>query len=154
MRSKGNYGMDVATLSKSGIKFPPSAFIAALVLTFSFAPAVATARDSVAVPANYRQLAAAKLRQMINVSTIRSPQISWPQERWLGVFHGGMRPAICVRLITPNILGMPGAYFYLFWFDNGRVDGFQQGAYNFVQQAMIGCDNKPLTPYTELVRSR
>jgi len=49
---------------------------------------------------------------------------------------------------------MPGTYVYLFYFDDGRADGFQEIATNFVQQAMNGCTDQQFTPFTELARSR
>jgi hypothetical protein len=49
---------------------------------------------------------------------------------------------------------MPGTYVYLFYFDNGRADGFQETATNFVQQAMNGCTDQHFTAFTELARSR
>jgi hypothetical protein len=115
--------------------------------------AMAAGPRSTAVPANYRQLVAAKLRQMIDVSVVRSPQISGPRQRFVGLFQGGTRPTVCVRLTKPNSFGLSAVHLYLFYFDNGRAEGFQQVAYSFAQQALNGCD-PPLTPFTELTRSR
>ena len=119
-----------------------------------FAGAIATpgAAGSDAAPANYRQ--AAKLRRMVDVTTIRSLQISKPHMKWVGIFHGGTRPNVCVRLIRPNLLGMPGTHVYLFYFDDGRADGFQETATNFVQQAMNGCTDQQFTAFMELTRPR
>jgi hypothetical protein len=116
--------------------------------------ATPSAAGSDAAPANYRQAVAAKLRRMVDVSTVRSPQISKPHMKFLGLFNGGTRPTVCVKLMRPNVLGMQGTYVYLFYFNDGRADGFQETATNFVQQAMNGCTDQQFTPFTELARSR
>jgi hypothetical protein len=66
----------------------------------------------------------------------------------------GTRPTVCVRLIWPNLLGMPGTYVYLFYFDDGRADAFQETATNFLQQAMNGCTDQQFTAFAELTRPR
>ena len=134
-------------------KFRNSALIATVALPFSFAATMAPARGSAAIHPNYRHLVAAKLRQMVGVSTIRSPQISGPQERWVGVFLGGMRPTICVRLIKLNLLGMSGTYFTCSTSTTVESMVFSRARSISYNNPMIGCDNKPLTPFTEL-RSR
>lgn len=58
---------------------------------------------------------------------------------------------MCVKLIRPNLFGM-WTYVYLFYFDDGRADGFQETATNFVQQAINGCTDQQFTPFTELAR--
>jgi hypothetical protein len=131
-----------------------SAISVAIFAGMMAAIATPSAAGSTAAPANYRQAVAAKLRRMVDVSTVRSPQISKPHMKFLGLFNGGTRPTVCVKLMRPNVLGMQGTYVYLFYFDDGRADGFQETATNFVQQAMNGCTDQQFTPFTELARSR
>jgi hypothetical protein len=114
--------------------------------------ATPSAAGSDAAPANYRQAVAARLRRMLDMKTIRSPQISRPHMKWVGIFNGGTRPTVCVRLMRPNLLGMQATFTYLFYFDNGRADGFQETATSFVQQAMNGCTDQQFTPFTEIGR--
>jgi hypothetical protein len=117
----------------------------------------ATAQDSsasLAPPKNYRQLVAAKLRQMEDPSVIQYVGITQPKMMFVGIFSGGTRPAVCVQVERPNIFGARAAWYYSFYFENGQVDGFKRmttGGY--LQQALIQCD-PPLTPITDLVRSR
>jgi hypothetical protein len=112
------------------------------------------AAGSSAAPANYRQAVAAKLRRMVDVRTVKSPQITKPHMKFVGLFNGGTRPTVCVRLMRPNLLGMPAAYVYLFYFDDGRADGYQEIATSFLQQAMNGCTDQQFAPFTELARAR
>ena len=74
--------------------------------------------------------------------------------KWVGIFNGGTRPTVCVKLMRPNLFGMSATFVYLFYFDDGRADGFQETATNFVQQAMNGCTDQHFTPFTELARAR
>ena len=105
------------------------------------------AGGSISAPPNYRQLIAAKLRQWEDVSTIRSARITAPHQRFVGLQSGGTRPTVCVELGMPNLIGAPGTTFYVFYFDNGQVDG------NKVVGAAFGhCFDQPLTKFTELVR--
>lgn len=113
----------------------------------------AVGSGSTAVPPNYRQRVAVKLREMTDLSDVKSPEISRPQVRFVGLLYGGTRPTVCVRLIKPNFVGVPTPHLYLFYFDNGQADGYQQGAYNAVSAAFVGCD-PPLSPFPELLRSR
>jgi hypothetical protein len=105
-------------------------------------------------PKNYRQLVAAKLRQMEDPSVIQYVGITQPTMMFVGIFNGGTRPAVCVQVERPNIFGARAAWYYSFYFENGQVDGFKRmttGGY--LQQAMMQCE-PPLTPITDLVRSR
>jgi hypothetical protein len=145
--------MGAAKLPRWEKKWRAAAASAILVLIFAGAIATPGTAGSNAAPANYRQAVAAKLRQMVDVTAIRSPQISKPHMKWVGIFNGGTRPTVCVKLIRPNLFGM-GTYVYLFYFDDGRADGFQETATNFVQQAMNGCTDQQFTSFTELARSR
>jgi hypothetical protein len=112
----------------------------------------ALATNTIVAPTNYRQAVPAKLRQMEDASTISAAEITKPHERWMGLINGGTRPVVCVRLVRPNILGTPATYFYMFYFDNGVADGYQQGAISPMHAMMIGCQGEPLTPFTELKR--
>src|SRR2546423_779678 len=120
------------------------AVAASIILVPIFAAVLAkpSTAGSDAAPANYRQTVAAKLRRMVDVATIRSPQITKPHMKWVGIFNGGTRPTVCVKLVRPNLLGNPATYVYLFYFDNGRADGFQEIATSLVQQAMNGCTDQ------------
>lgn len=108
---------------------------------------------SLAAPPNYRQLVAAKLRQMEDVSVIQSVEISAPRERFVGLIYGGSRPAVCVQVIRPNIFSVSAAWYYLFYFENGQTDGHKMMPTNAFEQALFRC-NEPLTPITALLRSR
>ena len=109
---------------------------------------------SLAPPKNYREQIAAKLQQMEDdPSGIQYVGITQPREMFVGLFNGGTRPAVCVQVERPNIFGVRAAWYYLFYFENGQVDGFKQMATSALQQAMQRCD-PPLAPMTDLVRSR
>ena len=108
---------------------------------------------SLAPPKNYREQIVAKLRQMEDdPSGIQYVGITQPREMFVGLFNGGTRPAVCVQVERPNIFGVRAAWYYLFYFENGQVDGFKQMATSALQQAMQRCD-QPLAPLTDLVRS-
>ena len=108
---------------------------------------------SLAPPNNYREQIAAKLRQMEDPSTIQYVGITQPKQMFVGLFNGGMRPAVCVQVERPNFFGTRAAWYYLFYFENGQVDGYKQMATSALTQAMQRCE-PPLTPMTDLVRSR
>jgi hypothetical protein len=105
------------------------------------------------VPKNYVQLIAAKLRQMENPSVVEYAGITKPRERFVGLFYGGSRIAVCARVVRPNFFGASAAWYYMFYFENGRVEGFKQAPTGAIQQALVRCE-EPLTPITHLVRSR
>lgn len=107
-----------------------------------------------AIPPNYRQLVAAKLRQWEDVRAVRSAEISRPYERFLGLINGGTRVVVCVSLMRPNAFGSIATFYYLFYFNNGQADGFKQGASNFFELAQLGCGNQPMTKFTEFAKSR
>ena len=102
-------------------------------------------------PPNYRQAIAAKLKQWEKVSDIRSAEITKPHNRFVSIIYGGTRPAVCVKLLMPNLFGTPVPGYYLFVFDNGAVDGYKQMAGSQFEAQLIGCGNEPLTKFTELV---
>jgi hypothetical protein len=101
-------------------------------------------------PPNYRQAIAAKLKQWEKVSDIRSAEITKPHNRFVSIIYGGTRPAVCVKLLMPNLFGTPVPHYYLFVFDNGKVDGYKQMAGSQLEAQLIGCGNEPLTKFTEL----
>jgi hypothetical protein len=72
---------------------------------------------------------------------------------FVGLLAGGVRPAVCVQVERPNIFGARAAWYYLFYFENGQVDGYKQFASGALQQAVQRCE-PPLTPMTDLVRPR
>lgn len=127
---------------------------ALLVAFFSCATAAPALAASNAAPANYRQAVATALRRMVDVSTVRSAHVSKPRVKWIGAFHGGSRPAVCVSLVRPNVFGMQARFNYVFYFENGRAEGFQESATGFVQQAIMGCLNEQFSPFKELGRPR
>jgi hypothetical protein len=109
---------------------------------------------ALAPPKNYKQLVAAKLRQMEDdPSAIQYVGITRPQQMFVGILAGGTRPAVCVQLERPNIFGMRAAWYYRFYFENGKVDGHKMMTGGALQQAMARCQS-PLSPITHLVRTR
>lgn len=130
-----------------------SLFLSAIVVG-GCAASSATGQSNLGVPANYRALAALKMRELEDVSVIKAAEITPPHERFVGLLFGGTRPVVCVRALRPNLIGSDGSYFYLIYFANGQADGYKQGAYNAASAAMMGCGEQPLTPFTELVPTR
>ena len=130
----------------------PAAVAAAVLVSASSGTAPAQGTSSV-VPKNYAQLIAAKLRQMEDPSVIQYAGITKPGERFVGLFYGGSRTAVCARVVRPNFFGASAAWYYMFYFENGRVEGFKQAPTGAIQQALVRCE-EPLTPITHLVRSR
>jgi hypothetical protein len=108
---------------------------------------------SLAPPKNYRQQIAAKLQHMEDPSTLQYVGITQPKQMFVGLLAGGVRPAVCVQVERPNIFGARAAWYYLFYFENGQVDGYKQFASGALQQAVQRCE-PPLTPMTDLVRPR
>ena len=108
---------------------------------------------SLAPPKNYRQQVAAKLRQMEDPSALLYVGITQPKQMWTGIQNGGTRPAVCVQVERPNIFGARAAWYYMFYFENGQVDGHKMMAASPLQQAMFACQ-PPLTTMTPLVRAR
>jgi len=70
----------------------------------------------------------------------------------VGLIAGGVRPAVCVQVERPNIFGARAARYYLFYFENGPLDGFKMWATSALQQAMQRCE-PPLAPMTDCVRA-
>lgn len=106
---------------------------------------------NVSAPPNYRQAIAAKLKEWEKVSDIRSAEITQPHNRFVSIIYGGTRPAVCVKLLMPNLFGNPVPHYYMFVFDNGAVDGYKQMAGSQFEAQLIGCRDEPLTKFTELV---
>ncbi|MBX9592395.1 MAG: hypothetical protein K2X43_24170 [Hyphomonadaceae bacterium] len=131
--------------------------VAAVAVAAAFLASSALAQSSsasLAPPKNYRAQIAAKLRHMEdNPSAIQYVGITQPRQMFVGLFNGGTRPAVCVQVERPNIFGIRAAWYYLFYFENGRVDGFKMVATSALQQALQRCE-PPLSPMTDLVRSR
>jgi hypothetical protein len=130
--------------------------VAAVVVVAALLGGLATTQASsasLAPPKNYREKIAAKLQQMEDPSTIQYVGITQPRQMFVSLIHGGTRPAVCVQVESPNIFGTRAAWYYLFYFENGQVDGFKMWATSALQQAIQRCE-PPLTPMTDLVRSR
>ena len=107
-----------------------------------------------AAPKNYVQQIAAKLRQMEeNTAVITYVGITKPRERFVGLFQGGNRTAVCATVMRPNIFNMSAAWYYLFYFENGKVEGFKQYPSSALQQSLVRCE-QPLTEITKLVRTK
>ena len=120
---------------------------AALVGTALFAGCATSESSSAsqALPKNYREQIAVKLRQMEDPSLIQYVGVTQPRNTFVGILKGGTRPAVCVRVDRPDILGARGSWFYTFYAENGQVDGYKV--------AMLTC-GAPLADITHLVRSR
>jgi hypothetical protein len=70
-----------------------------------------------------------------------------------GIQNGGTRPAVCVQVERPNIFGARAAWYYLFYFESGQVEGHKMQTIGPALQPLFSCQ-PPLTPITGLVRSR
>ena len=138
-------------MGKWGGAFCAAALAAVLVAVGSSGAAAQSA--SGAVPKNYVPLVAAKLRQMEeDTFVIQYVGITKPRERFVGLIYGGSRIAICATVMRPNIFGVTAAWYYVFYFENGQIQGFKQWPTSALQQAMVRCE-QPLTPITHLVRT-
>ena len=81
---------------------------------------------SLAPPNNYRQQVVAKVRESeVQTSELIYVGITQPKQMWTGIQNGGTRPAVCVQVERPNIFGIKAAWFYLFYFENGKVEGYK-----------------------------
>jgi hypothetical protein len=109
--------------------------------------------SSLALPKNYREQIAAKLRQMEDPSVIQYVGITQPKTMFVGIMNGGTRPAVCVQVDRPDLFGVRGSWYYSFYAENGQVDGFKRVPMGALQEMMLRCE-PPLTPITDLVRSR
>jgi len=107
---------------------------------------------SLAPPKNYRQQVAAKLRQMEDPSVLQYVGITQPKQMFTGIQNGGTRPAVCVQVERPNIFGVRAAWYYMFYFENGQVDGHKMQTVGPALQPLFRCE-PPLTSITTLVRS-
>jgi hypothetical protein len=108
---------------------------------------------SLALPKNYREQIAAKLRQMEDPSVIQYVGITQPKTMFVGIMNGGTRPAVCVQVDRPTPFGDRGTWYYSFYAENGQVDGFKRVPMGAVQAMMLQCE-PPLTTITDLVRKR
>jgi hypothetical protein len=52
------------------------------------------------------------------------------------------------------MIGMDAPQPYIFYFDNGRADGFKQGYTGPGTQHMIGCGSEPYVPFPEVLAKR
>jgi hypothetical protein len=67
-------------------------------------------------------------RRMADVTTVRSPQITKPSMKWVGIFCGGAPPTVCVR---------------------SAAQGFQGIAINFLQQPLNGFTEQQFMPLVD-----
>ncbi len=86
------------------------------------------------------------MRELVDVSTVKSAEISRPHDRFIGLLNGGTRPIVCVRAVHPNFLGMEATQYYWFYFDNGRTTGTKVDP----NAPIRGCPGQDFTPFTEL----
>jgi|RhiMetdeSRZDD1v2_1073273.scaffolds.fasta_scaffold155423_3 hypothetical protein len=70
---------------------------------------------------------------------------------WLGIF--GNRIAVCAQVERPNVFGVRAAWFYKFYWENGRIHGGKMGTAGPLSQPLQRCE-PPLTTITDLVRQR
>ncbi len=75
------------------------------------------------VPDNYRELVAAHFREGLkDPYSVRDVGISAPRQEFVGIFNGGMRDAVCVRLNAKNSFGAYiGVRRHVVIFNGGRV---------------------------------
>jgi hypothetical protein len=90
---------------------------------------------------------------MEDTSVIEYVGITKPRERFVGLLYGGTRTAVCATVVRPNIFGASAAWYYVFYMENGQLDGFKHWPTSAFQQALFRCE-QPLTPITHLVRKR
>lgn len=99
-----------------------------------------------AVPANYRQLVAARVAQDVpRGQIVRRAMISRPVELWAGLVGGGMRPGVCAEFISEGGI-IPHGAGYLFRFENGQI------AATAVNPGAIYCANVPLESFLDVVQ--
>jgi hypothetical protein len=108
---------------------------------------------SLAAPADYKKVVAAKLHEIEDVRAIRSAEITAPHKKWMGLIAGGMRQVVCVRLVRPAPLGGLGDYHYIFLFNNGKVEDVRHGSINNIDQILGECREQTFTDFTKLVRA-
>ncbi|HWE16521.1 MAG TPA: hypothetical protein VG758_04970 [Hyphomicrobiaceae bacterium] len=108
---------------------------------------------SLAPPKNWREQVAAKLREMEDASVIQYVGTTQPKQMWTGIQNGGTRPAVCVKMEKPNIFGARAAWYFTFYFENGKVDGHKMQTVGPALQPLFQCE-PPLTTITDLVRLR
>lgn len=99
-----------------------------------------------AVPTNYRQLIVRKLKATEYAPDIRRALISRPYEEWMGLFHGGHRPAICVEVFRETLLFSEGRDIWIFGFEDGQIA--------VAGMAYPGPGCKDLSPLNEVVVKR
>jgi hypothetical protein len=106
----------------------------------------------VAAPSNYRQIVAAKLREVEDARVIKSAEITDPHDKFMGLIAGGTRPVVCVRVVRPTPLGGLGTYNYIFYFGQGKVEDYRYGATSVFDQLAMECGGQTFTDFTKLVR--
>jgi hypothetical protein len=105
-----------------------------------------SARTTIAVPPNYRQLVAARILESTDRKKIRRAQISRPQEAWTGLVNGGNRPVVCAVIFRETPLFAEGRDCWLLTFQDGKVAG--------AWYSYAGCDCQNLSTFNEVLPRR
>jgi hypothetical protein len=105
-----------------------------------------SARTTTAVPANYRQLVAARILETTDRQKIRRAQISRPQEAWPGLVNGGNRPVVCAVIFRETPLFAEGRDCWLLTFQDGKV---ATAGYSYA-----ACDCAGFSPFNEVLSRR
>jgi hypothetical protein len=131
------------------------AYFACVGFTLSACATASGGAASRAVPADYRQKIAQKLRAE-GLNNVQSAEISLPFDRFVGLVYGGTRPQVCVHAVAQNWAGRVGSMYWTYYFDDGTADGHQIAMTSPLQEEMMGrgCVNQPLTPFTEYLPGR
>jgi len=101
-------------------------------------------KSAYAMPPNYRQLVARRLAETVDPGTLTRAEISRPEEGWMGLVNGGVRPYVCVTG-APAGGGEHPAWLVLF--ENGRVSDMERAM-------RVGCLGQPWTPFPEFQNRR
>jgi hypothetical protein len=96
------------------------------------------------VPANYRQLVANRILETTDSTKIRRATISQPQAKFVGLLHGGERPAVCAVVFRETPLFAEGRDCWVVTFSDGRV---ASAGYSYA-----GCDCPGSSAFEELLK--
>jgi hypothetical protein len=130
----------------------------------------ASANPSYAAPPGYRQVIARKIAESYAkdnspISKILKAEITAPADGWMGIFNGGNRPIVCVRLTVKSdgLFSDKSTYVTGYTFEKGQVaDVFNPEAINpaaggALAAAIVNantCGNLTYGAYPELTRSK
>jgi hypothetical protein len=131
----------------------------------------ASANQSYAAPPGYRQLVAHNIaetyrKQDLPMSKILKAEITAPAIGWMGIFDGGNRPIVCVRMtvkVAPGLFSDESTYVAGYTFEKGQVaDVFYPesvnpalgGAFGAAVRNAATCGNLTYGAFPELMRSK